>query len=298
MRIPCLALFLLSAAVAVARPETAAPMRVAPKGQWLSKTFAVEPLARYRLTFRARVAGGLTRETGAEAEEAFYDVRRVQRGVLWPRWERRFFASDGTRAKDWGILYPYWNSVWSAKNQDFVDVFYAPPGAATLQVVYANPGADTTLWATEPSLVREDGGPALNVNSDFALGRYCHAGYAMAGYGSSVQMLPKPEGGGFFLRVATWCNMDPVPVVAGTRYRVALALRPDTFSGARSTVTFEGDDGKPIKNSGGSVLAKKAAHGGEETFRAPPGATRMKMLIGAADYAAIRVEAAGEERTR
>lgn len=269
--------------------DTPAEIVVAPRGQWISKPMAVRPLARYRLTFRAKAVGGPTLESDPEVWGGFYDVQRVSRGLLLPRWELRFRTASGQPVKGWGILYPYWNSVLSGAWRPYVDVFYAPPGAERLEVVYLSPDARTTLRATAPALAAE-AGDTVNVNPDFSLGRYCHAGYGMAGFGSSVQMLPKPDGGGFFLRVATWCNMDPVPVTAGRRYRVAIRLRPDTFAGARSTVSFEGDDGKPIKNSGGGVLAKKADLGGEETFRAPPGATRMKMLIGAADYESIRVE--------
>ena len=278
----------LFAAAAGRAGGTSTEIVVAPRGQWRSQAFAVQPLTRYRLTFRAKAEGGLTLENAPEVREGFYDVQRVARGLVLPRWELRFRTASGQPVKGWGILYPYWNSVLSSEGRPYVDVFYAPPGAERLEVVYQNPDVRTTLRATAPELTVE-AGDTVNVNPDFALGRYCHAGYGMAGFGSSVRMLPK-DGGGFFLRVATWCNMDPVPVTAGRRYRVAIRLLPDTFAGARSTVSFEGADGKPIKNSGGSVLAKKADLGGEETFRAPPGATRMKMLIGAADYESIRVE--------
>lgn len=286
---------LLVAATAFGADDPAAAVTVLPRNQWISKTFAVEPLARYRLAFRARIDGGPTLENCAEAAEAFYDVQRVARGLAWPRWELRFRTADDRRAKDWGILFPYWNSVASSEWRDYVDVFYAPADAATLQVVFLAPATNATLFATEPTLVKEPG-EVLNVNGDFSLGRHCHAGFAMAGYGSSVRMLPRPEGGGFFLRVASWCNMDPVPVVGGRRYKVSIKLRKDTFSGSNNGVSFQSADGKDVKNAGGRVLAKKADLGGEETFRAPKDAVQMRMMVGSADYEWIRVTEVPEEK--
>lgn len=285
-----------AAAKASAKPEPGV-LEVTSRGRWLSKPIAVEPGARYRMTFRARVEGGPTLENCAEAAEAFYDVQRVVRGLVWPRWEFRFRRADGEGSRGWGILYPYWNSVASSAWRDYVDVFYAPLDAATMQVVYSSDSTNATLYATEPVIVK-DTGKVLNVNSDFSLGPLCHAGFAMAGYGSSVRMLPKPEGGGWFMRVASWCSMDPIPVVGGRRYKVSVRLRKDTFTGARDTVVFSAADGKPIKNAGGDVVAKRSTQGGEETFRAPKDAVKMEMQVNSADYEWIRVTEAPEENDK
>lgn len=264
----------------------AAEIAVGPRKQWNSKRFAVEEFKPYRLTFKARVDGEMTFERNAEMLEAFYDVNRVHRGVNAPRWEKRFWTADG-RKTGWNILFPYWNSVFSSALTEYVDVFYAPREAVELEIVFINSDSKAVFYATEPVLRRENLS-TVNVNPDFSLGRFCHAGYAMAGYGSSVQMLPKKEGG-YFMRIASWVNTDPMPVVAGRRYRVEIKLRPDTFSGARCTVTFSDTSGKAVKNSGGLVLAKKATLGAVEVFRAPEGASAVSLMLGAADYESIRI---------
>lgn len=264
----------------------AAEITVGPRKQWNSKRFAVEEFKPYRLTFKARVDGEMTFERNAEMLEAFYDVNRVHRGVNAPRWEKRFWTASGKKT-GWNILFPYWTSVFSSALTEYVDVFYAPREAVELEIVFINSDSKAVFYATEPVLRRENLS-TVNVNPDFSLGRFCHAGYAMAGYGSSVQMLPKKEGG-YFMRIASWVNTDPMPVVAGRRYRVEIKLRPDTFSGARCTVTFSDRSGKAVKNSGGLVLAKKATLGAVEVFRAPEGASAVSLMLGAADYESIRI---------
>lgn len=275
----------LTVSCRIAAAETA-EITVGPRRQWNSKRFAVEEFKPYRLTFKARVDGEMTFERNAEMLEAFYDVNRVHRGVNAPRWEKRFWTADG-RKTGWNILFPYWNSVFSSALTEYVDVFYAPREAVELEIVFINSDSKAVFYATEPVLRRENLS-TVNVNPDFSLGRFCHAGYAMAGYGSSVQMLPKKEGG-YFMRIASWVNTDPMPVVAGRRYRVEIKLRPDTFSGARCTVTFSDRSGKAVKNSGGLVLAKKATLGGTEVFRAPAEARQLSVMLGAADYESVRV---------
>ena len=91
------------------------------------------------------------------------------------------------------------------------------------------------------------------------------------------------------MRIASWVNTDPMPVVAGRRYRVEIKLRPDTFSGARCTVTFGDRSGKADKNGVGLLVGKKATLGAVEVFRAPEGASAVSLMLGAADYESIRI---------
>lgn len=283
----CFLTFLLGLALPcrIAAAETA-EITVGPRKQWNSKRFPVDPLKPYRLTFSALSDGEMTFGRNDEMLEAFYDVNRVHRGVNAPRWEKRFWTADGKKT-GWNILFPYWTSIFTSVLTEYADVFYAPPGAAELEVVFINSDSTAVLYATEPVLTREKLS-TVNVNPDFSLGRFCHAGYAMAGFGSSVRMLPK-KGGGFFMRIASWVNTDPVPVTAGQRYRIEIKLRPDTFSGARCTVTFGDGSGKAVKNSGGLLLVKKATLSGAEVFRAPRGASTLSLMLGAADYESIRI---------
>lgn len=253
---------------------------------WLSKSFAVEPNGRYRLRMRAKVEGPMTVEGNPEFREAFHDVSNPARGGMLPGWDKIFSGPKVPRG-DLGIYFPYWYAFVSIRDREYVDEFYVPAGCDTLKVRYGL-GRATRVEASEPVLEKVTA-DTVNINPRFACDEFCHAGYSMAGFGSAVRMIPKPEGGGCFLRIPTWVNPESVPVKPGVRYRVRFVLRPDTFSGANNSVSFSDADKKAIPHSGGRVLVKKALKHGEETFLAPPGAVRMGMLIGAADYESIEV---------
>ena len=124
-------------------------------------------------------------------------------------------------------------------------------GCNRLTVTYSRSGA-TRLEAGAPRLEKVTG-ETVNINPHFSFGEFGLAGYAHAGFGAGVRLLPRPEGEGFFLRVLTWINTDPVPVTPGVRYRVRLVLRKDTVRNRWGKVLFMDAAFKDVPHSGGII---------------------------------------------
>lgn len=243
---------------------------------------------KYKLTFRARIIGDMTIESNPQLEEAFYDTNRHQKGLILPRWEKSFSGSDG-KYRNSHILYSYYNTIVSGEWTMYTDVFYAAPDSGKVTLSFNNPSQEDTVCIDDVKL-EEFTESALNINPEFKLGKYCHAGYGMAGYGSAVRMTEsEKEKGNYCMNVQTWISSDPMPVEPGKNYVIEAKLAPNPTKGNRVNITFFDADMKDIKNSGGSLLAKKADGGGKTNFIAPPNAAYMRMLIYDAMYQSIKV---------
>ena len=282
----CLPVAGADALMETAQQEAAVVLEKGRSSGPVSTVFDVEPLGRYRLTMRAKVTGQMTVETNPEFREIFYDTARGQRGADLPGW-RKHFATPGGERGDMHIFFPYWYVFVSSGWREYVDEFYVPIGCNRLTVTYSRSGA-TRLEAGAPRLEKVTG-ETVNINPHFSFGEFGLAGYAHAGFGAGVRLLPRPEGEGFFLRVLTWINTDPVPVTPGVRYRVRLVLRKDTVRNRWGKVLFMDAAFKDVPHSGGIVLAKPGPEGGEDSFVAPPGAAYVMLRPGSGDYSDIEI---------
>ena len=266
-------------------------LALAPGKEWRSEPVTLKPCAQYRVQFRARIDGETTIERNPQVSEAFYDSARGVRGMLLPLFELDFETAAG-RSTSLGILFPYWNYVYSGEWRTYLDGFNAPHDAARVRLRLHNLSKHDTLEFDPESVeVKEYASPYVNVNSDFEMGERCHAGFGLGGYGSLLKMIAGPDGKGHYMSVKTFCNMDGVPVIGGHVYTVDVKLAPwvTAGNGANVNVSFDGRKGEKIPPSGGTMTVKGKDGGLVSDFVAPTNALVMKMLIHKSDFEHIRV---------
>lgn len=260
-----------------------------PGKSWHSEPFPVKGGVQYGLEFRARIDGETTIERNAQVGVAFYDVARSQRGMNLPGWSLEFRTAEG-KTTGLGILFPYWNAIWSGEWRTYRDGFNAPWDAATVRIAYHNNSSRDALEA-EPPVLSESKSPYVNVNPDFNLGERCHAGFGIGGFGSLLRMDRRSDGKGWYLSVKTWTNADRMPVRGGHAYRFDLKLVPGTKVGAKCGVSFSDAAGKGLKGPGigGDFIVKGKDGAAVTMFVAPTDAAYMGLHLGKTDFEHVRV---------
>lgn len=229
---------------------------------------------KYKLSFWAKSESENTFENNPLTKKAFRDVHRKKKGLILPEWTLQFY-DDNKAYKQSRILYSYYKIVYSNKWKKYEDVFFLAPGSTVARIIFRN-GSKAKLLIDDVS-VEEIKESALNINPEFKYGKYNHTGYGMAGYGSSVKMIKRPDSDKCNLLIPTWIGTDPMPIKAGKNYVVHAKLAPDATKGTRFNITFFDKNFKSIKQSSMSIpLAKRE---GKANFIAPENAEWFKMLL-------------------
>ena len=132
-------------------------LRLAPKqkSELMLRETAVEPGAKYRLTFAARTQGPDVLGKNPATEKLFFAPDKSEQGLLLPGWEICVLDSK-RRLPHAGHLKTFWQYAFADDWHAYRQCFYAPADGRTLQVIFCNPGGENTLWVDDVKLERCD----------------------------------------------------------------------------------------------------------------------------------------------